>query len=188
MDELELDEAVTLVARIFERRKVRYALIGGIALGIRSRPRATYDADFILQVSALSLPGLLEDLKAEGFSIEVAELIRRWQTDKLIVIYHGPNRIDCMQAVIPLYAEVMDHAVATPWFGSVLQVATAEDLVLTKMIAFRLQDQADIVTLLASNHGRLDLDYIRKAWSPFDPSLPERTKWLEDAIAENGPV
>jgi hypothetical protein len=39
--------------------------------------------------------------------------------------------------------------------GHSLRVATAEGLILTKLIAFRDQDQADIVTLLAACHGAL---------------------------------
>jgi hypothetical protein len=61
MNESDLNDAVRCLAVVFERRKIRHALIGGLAVGMRSRPRATKDADFILNVPALSFPELLEE-------------------------------------------------------------------------------------------------------------------------------
>jgi hypothetical protein len=66
-------------------------------------------------------------------------------------------------------------------------VATAEGLILTKMIAFRPQDQADIEALLVSNRDTIDLDLIRKEWSVLAPTEPERTAWLEAEMVRNVP-
>ena len=60
---------------------------------------------------------------------------------------------------------------------------TWTNLILTKMAAFRPQDQADIVALLAANRDRVDTGLIRREWAPLAASEPERTAWLEDAIA-----
>ncbi len=54
MADTELVEVVQRLAVVFARRQVRYALIGGLAVGLRSRPRATKDADFILNVPVLA--------------------------------------------------------------------------------------------------------------------------------------
>jgi len=62
-------------------------------------------------------------------------------------------------------------------------VATAEGLILTKMVAFRAQDQMDIETLLTANRDEINLDIIRQEWSPFAATEAERTAWLEAAIA-----
>ncbi len=63
-----------------------------------------------------------------------------------------------------------------------MQVATAEGLILTKMVSFRPQDQVDIQTLLVANRDTIDVGLIRTEWSPFSDSEPERTAWLEAAI------
>ena len=57
-------------------------------------------------------------------------------------------------------------------------------MILTKMVAFRLRDQMDIETLLTANRDTIDLDLIRAEWSPFAAAEPERTAWLEAAIAQ----
>jgi hypothetical protein len=51
------------------------------------------------------------------------------------------------------------------------------------MVAFRPQDQADIVTLLAANRDDVDVGLIRREWAPFAATEADRTTWLEDAIA-----
>ncbi len=66
--------------------------------------------------------------------------------------------------------------------GHSVQVATAEGLIMTKMVSFRAQDQVDIETLLVANRDSIDVNWIRAEWSPFADSEPERTAWLEAAI------
>lgn len=68
--------------------------------------------------------------------------------------------------------------------GQTVRVATAEGLILTKQVAFRSQDQADIDTLLTANRDTIDVGLIREEWSPFAASEAERTAWLEAAIAK----
>jgi hypothetical protein len=183
MANTELDEVVRRLAVVFARRQVRHALIGGLAVGIRSRPRATKDADFILHVPALAFPGLLEDLANDGFTLDVMDVIRRWSADRFVAFSFGQVRIDWMQPVLPLYGTVLNSAEEKPWLDASLRVATAEGLILTKMVAFRPQVQVDIETLLIANRDEIDLDLIRQEWSAVAAGEEERTAWLEGAIA-----
>jgi hypothetical protein len=183
MNELELADAVRRLGVVFERRHIRHALIGGLAFGLRARPRSTKDADFILNVPALAFPGLLEELVTEGFEIDVLEIVRRWSSDRMVVFYRGKVRIDWLQPVLPLYAHVLASAELQPWLDTKLSVATAEGLILTKMVAFRPQDQADIVALLAANRDEIDVALIRSEWAPYAATEADRTTWLEAAIA-----
>lgn len=182
MAKLELAEVVRRLAVVFAQRKVRHALIGGLAVGLRSRPRATKDADFIMHVPAIAFPGLLEELVGAGFEIDVMDVVRRWPVDRFTVFSCGGVRIDWMQPVIPLYAHVLDNAEPKPWLDSSIRVATAEGLILTKMLSFRPQDQADIETLLIANRDEIDIGLIRREWSTVSEGEEPRTAWLEDAI------
>jgi hypothetical protein len=85
-------------------------------------------------------------------------------------------------AVIPLYANVLATAEATPWLDTELRVATAEGIILTKMLAFRTQDQADIETLLIANCDAIDVAHIRREWSAVAEGEEARTAWLEGAL------
>jgi len=182
MAETELEEVVGKMAAVFGRRHVRHALIGGLAVGLRSRPRATKDADFIVRVPAIAFPGLLEELAGEGFEIDLMDMIRRWSVERFLVLGCGRVRVDWMQPILPLYSKVLESAKERPWLDTSIHVATAEGLILTKMVSFRAQDQADIETLLIANRDDIDLDLIRREWAPVSVGEETRTAWLENAI------
>jgi hypothetical protein len=187
MAETELAEVVRNLAIVFNERQVQHALIGGLAVGLRSRPRATQDADFIVSVPALALPGLLEALASKGFLIDVMDAVRRWPVDRFLAFWSGQVRVDWLQPVLPLYSSALNTATSQPWLDANIRVATAEGLILTKMVAFRPQDQADIEALLMANRDEIGLDLIRREWSAVAAGEEERTEWLEKAIARNVP-
>ncbi len=97
---------------------------------------------------------------------------------------YGGVRIDWLKPVLPIYSRTLADASLLEWTdGHTVRVATAEGLILTKMVAIRPQDQIDIETLLTANRDEIDLDLIRAEWSPLASTEPERTAWLEAAIA-----
>jgi hypothetical protein len=87
-------------------------------------------------------------------------------------------------ALIGGLARALADATPYEWTEAhTVRVATAEGLIVTKMVAFRPQDQVDIETLLTANRDTIDLQIIREEWSPFAATEAERTAWLEDVIA-----
>lgn len=83
-----------------------YALIGGLATGLRSRMRLTDDIDFLVTVPQLRLPGLLDDLKARGFACDTMETIRAWSEYGMVVLQYGGTRVDLLKPMLPLYNHV----------------------------------------------------------------------------------
>jgi hypothetical protein len=122
-------------------------------------------------------------LAGEGFEIDVLDLVRRWSVERFTAFWCARVRVDWMQPVLPLYAMVLNTAEARPWLGVDLRVATVEGLILTKMVSFRSQDQADIETLLIANRDEIDLGLVRKEWSAVAEGEEARTVWLEHAVA-----
>jgi hypothetical protein len=176
--------AVESLTRAFEARSVRYALIGGLAYVLRSRPRFTKDVDFLLEVPQLVLPGLLEDLVKRGCALDPAVVIREFVQEHITSFPFGGVRIDWLKPVLPLYVRTLKDAAPLPWTeGHTVRVATAEGLILTKMVAFRPQDQVDIETLLTANRDEIDIELIRQEWAPYAAEEADRTAWLEAAIA-----
>ena len=179
----ELVRAVELLAETFSARSIRYAVVGGLATLMRGRPRFTQDVDVLLDVPQLALPGLLEELARRGFDFDTATVIREYVREHMTAFRFGTVRIDWLKPMLPLYARTLADASSLPWTeGHLVRVATAEGLILTKMLAFRPQDQADIETLLIANHDEIDLDLIRHEWSAVAIGEEARTAWLENAI------
>lgn len=179
----ELIRAVEILAEVFAARSIRYALVGGLATLMRGRPRFTQDVYLLLDVPQLALPGLLEDLAARGFDFDMTTVIREYVREHMTAFRFGSVRIDWLKPVLPLYARALADASPVPWTeGCSVRIATAEGLILTKMVAFRPQDKVDIETLLIANRDEIDLGLIRREWSAVAVGEEARTAWLEDAI------
>ena len=177
--------AVESLAEAFDARSVRYALIGGLAFVLRGRPRFTRDVDFLIEIPQIVLPGLLDDLVERGCVLDPAVVIKEYVREHVASFPFGNVRIDWLKPVLPLYSRTLASAQPLEWTeGHTVRVATAEGLILTKMVAFRPLDQIDIETLLTANRDGIDVDLIREEWSPFASTEAERTAWLEAVIAK----
>ena len=180
----ELVRAVELLADTLSAKSIRYAVVGGLATLMRGRPRFTQDVDVLLDVPQLALPGLLDELVRQGFDLDMATVIREYVSEHMTAFRFGTVRIDWLKPVLPLYARTLADASSLTWTeGHVVRVATAEGLILTKMVSFRPQDQADIETLLIANRDEIDVGLIREEWSAVAAGENARTAWLEDAIS-----
>lgn len=180
----DLVTGLLALARVLEERGIRYALIGGVAAGYRSQPRYTQDLDFILQVPQLALPGLLDDLQAQGFSFDPLTTIRQWTQEHMTALAFHEVRVDWLKPVLPCYQHVIDTASVEPLLGTTVRIASAEGLILTKLLSFRAQDQLDIVNLLAANRGELNLDLIHREWQTIADAGDPRTERFEALVRE----
>lgn len=180
----ELLDALERIASTFVERSIRYALIGGFATLLRGRPRFTQDIDFLLDVPQVKLPGLLDALVERGFTLDPVTIIREYVQLGITKFYFGNIRVDWLKPSLPLYARALKDADDVEWEnGQILRVATPEGLILTKLLAFRPQDQTDIETLISAN-PTLDPDVIRSEWAFFASREPARTTWLNSALAK----
>jgi hypothetical protein len=187
-DEAGLSElllrAIDELADVLPAHKAQYALIGGIAAGLRGRLRFTDDIDVLLTVPQLQLPRLLEAMAARGFSVDVHTTARQWLQDHMVVMSYRGIRLDWLKPVVPSYQHVLDTAKPEAWRGRELRVASAEGLILLKLFAGRPQDWADIDTLLAANQRRLDLDWIEREWLTVFGTDDPRWRQFQQAVAE----
>lgn len=183
----DLVTAVEILTEVFDARHIPYALLGGLATMLRGRPRFTQDIDILLDVPQVMLPGLLDELAARGFSLDRETVITQYVQQHMTAFRYGAVRIDWIKPVLPLYAHALMAATSLPWTeGHSLRVLSPEGLIVTKMVAFRPQDQEDIRTLLAANRDDLDTELIRREWDAVSLGEERRTAWLEAAITEFG--
>jgi hypothetical protein len=174
-----LDGTLAL-ANVLDQYQVNYAVIGGLAAGYRTHPRATRDIDILLQVPQLVLPKVLETLEQNGFEFDLLPTIRAWIDHHMVVLsYHG-IRVDWLKAVIPAYAAVLERATDESWLGRRIRVASAEGLILMKLLAGRTQDWLDIENLVAAQRGQVDLAWLQTQWqTAADANDPRMARFLE---------
>jgi hypothetical protein len=184
--------ALDALVDAFERRGVRYALIGGLAVSIRAEPRTTRDIDFLLTVPQLALPGLVADLAGRGFALDESAVVTEFVRHHITAFDYEGVRVDWLKPVLPAYQHVLDRAGVAEEFGRPVWVATAEGLIVLKLLAARPQDLVDIDALLAANRGQLDLAWVEQEWLTLFPTDDARWQRFRQAVAENydrpGPV
>jgi hypothetical protein len=175
-----LQSSLTTVAEVLARHSVKYAVIGGMASAYRSQPRFTKDVDFLLNVPQLVLPPVLEELVDRGFSFDLMTTIREWTQEHMTVLsYHG-IRIDWLKPVLPAYQHVLERATEENWLEHRIRVASADGLILLKLLAFRTQDQLDVENLVAANRDQLDVAWIQAEWQTMAPlDDPRMRRFLE---------
>jgi hypothetical protein len=178
--EQDLLDALAASTEALAAKRINYAVIGGMAAGIRAQPRYTKDLDFLLQIPQLQLPSLLDDLAARGFTCDPPTTIREWTQEHMTTLSFRGLRVDWLKPVIPLYQHVLDRATEETWLGHPVRVASAEGLILLKLLAWRTQDQLDIENLVAAHGKSLDLDWIRAEWATVaDPAEPRMARLVE---------
>lgn len=64
-----------LVASVFNRLHLRYAVGGAVASAILGEPRATHDLDVLAEIALPDVPALLNGLEADGFFDELRRLV-----------------------------------------------------------------------------------------------------------------
>lgn len=180
----DLVRAVEILADALKARSIPYALVGGLALGFRGNPRFTQDVDVVLNVPQLVLPGLLDELAKAGFNFDAAAVIPQYVREHMTVLRFGQIHVDWIKPMLPLYHRAIRDATAQIWTdGHPVQIASAESLVVTKLASFRLQDQADIESLLSANRDTIDVALIQSEWAAVADVDDERTIWLDGVIA-----
>lgn len=186
MDATEiLQQGLTELAEVFEARQVRYALIGGLAVGYRSLFRNTEDIDLVLNVPQLVLPQVLEDLIARGFEFDLSTVIREWNAHGMSALNYRGFQVDWLKPLLPCVQEVIDTATLESWLAVPVRVASVEGLLVLKTFAMRLQDQLDISRLLAANRGLLDIEHVRSKLHGCLPDDDPRLARLEDLIRQH---
>ena len=100
--------------------------------------------------------------------------------------YHG-IRIDWLKPVIPVYLHILARATEEAWLDQPIRIASAEGLILLKLLAFRSQDQLDIENLVAANADKLDLDWIKTEWQTLADLEDPRMRRLLELVGESTP-
>ena len=182
-----LEEAFLRALDILERRKVAYAVIGGLAVNVHGFVRPTVAVDFLILLPKVGIPGLFEEFMASGFSCDLMKAVRELSQDGFTAIAYRRVAVDLMMPVLPIYKEVLDRAKPSEVLGRSIGFIDAEGLLLLKMIAFRDEDRKDVKAVLAAQAGKLDLAWVRSRLDPLCTPADGKIAFWEEAVARYDP-
>jgi hypothetical protein len=172
------------IVATFEEHRVRYVIVGGIAVIQHTRLRTTDDIDALVSLPQIAMPAFFESLQSRGFTFDVMRSIRQLRDEGMTSVRFEDVVIDLMRPMLPAYAHVLDRPVEAKVYDRTVSISSAEGLILMKVIAMRPQDESDVRDLLATYAGSLDLDFVRKELDAIsEPNDPRRVKfeaWVAD--------
>lgn len=181
-----LQRAFESLILIFQEQKIRYAIIGGLAVVQHARVRTTDDIDALVSVPQLAMPALFEALQAAGFKLDPIKNIKELRDHGMTFIEFDQVIIDLIGPILPAYARVLDRAQDAEIFGHAVRVCSPEGLIILKLIAFRPQDQLDVRDLISAYGTRLDTTHIDKeletVMPPDDPRRKQFETWLRSGL------
>ncbi|MBI5481635.1 MAG: hypothetical protein HY906_22450 [Deltaproteobacteria bacterium] len=154
----DLLSALAALRRALAPLRVPYMIIGGVAVQARGVARTTRDVDATVRGDAVPLPALVAALRRAKIVPRVADFRLLATQSFILLLTHAPSGTPIDLSLAWVDFEQAACARATPVkFGRVtLPVATLEDLLVLKTVAWRERDRADVLSLLSSSR-RLDL-------------------------------
>ena len=162
-------------------------VIGGIAVIARGVPRDTVDIDAAVWAEGVEIASLVRVLEARDILPRIADAEAFAVEHQVLLLRHTPSGtdLDVSLAWLPFEREAMDRASLLDFGGVTVLVASAEDLVVYKTVAWRDQDKADVERLLILHGRSMDVDRIRGLVRQFAEALdePERVTQFEHLLA-----
>lgn len=172
-----LGKQIAEVAAALTAARVRFALIGGLALASHKVVRATQDVDLLTDAD-----------KADEIEAELSKLGYRClhRSADAANYVRGDERLDFLYAHRPIARRLLADAIELRTPLGELRVVSAEGLIGFKLQGLvndprRTQDLEDIRALLRANRATLDMGQVRGYFRLF-----ERESLLDELLRETG--
>ncbi|NQT38284.1 MAG: nucleotidyltransferase [Planctomycetes bacterium] len=165
-------EDLIRIAHEFEqfckRRDWRFCFIGGLALQYWGRPRLTRDVDLCLLAGFGGEEAFIDPLLAE-YTARVEDAREFALTSRVLLLATpGGIALDVSLGGIPFEERMVERACEVEYLPGVnLRICSAEDLIVQKAFADRLQDWADVDNVLRRRRDSLDWDHIERELQPL---------------------
>lgn len=170
-------DLLTRIGAALAAESIPYMVIGGQAVLVHGEPRLTRDIDITVGVGPDDIDRLIAVTSTLGLTMlpdDAAAFAR--ETMVLPAIDEASGiRVDLILSLSAYEAQAIERAEPTRLEGGSVQVATAEDLVIHKIIAGRPRDLEDVRTVLLKKPG-LDRGYVRRWLEEFDAAVESDTE------------
>jgi hypothetical protein len=151
------------ILRAFEEKKLRYLIVGGVAVNLHGYPRFTNDIDILLALDHDNLATMARIMEDMGYQqrlpisiheLEDTDKVRTLMKDKGLVAYSFIHAQEPQFNVDVLVSESMEfekfsvHTMNAEVWGLQIPVVSIDDLIAMKQHSDREKDVQDVVALL----------------------------------------
>ncbi len=157
-------ELLADLGRVLDAAEVRWYVFGAQAVIVHGVIRHTADVDVAAEISPQSLPGVIERLRTEGFSVRVADLDAFVRETHVAPLLHEPTGlpVDLVLAGPGPEQGFLERAVRVEAGGVQFPVVSAEDLIVLKMLAGRPKDLEDVRGIVQRRRSQVDVEVARE--------------------------
>jgi hypothetical protein len=150
-------------------------VFGAQAVGAHGVPRTTSDVDVTVRLTPLDPSGFVADMEGAGFLLRVSDVDDFLARTHVLPFRHTLTRmdLDVVLAMSGLEEEFLGRAVSLDFDGLDVRVISAEDLVITKILAGRPKDVEDARLVLKRKRASIDLRRIRAALAELQDALDQ---------------
>ena len=163
-------------------------LIGGLAVIARGVPRLTIDIDAVVHAEGLDVDRLWAVLRDSGLEARVADAAEIARERLVLLLRHRASgvTVDLSLGWVQFERDAMARATTVDLDGVRIPVATPEDLVVLKAVAWRGLDRSDITELIVRHHADMDFQRIRTTLAQFFEVLeiPERLAEFDRLVSD----
>lgn len=172
-----------LTASLFAEAGLEAAVIGGVARNYWELPRLTYDLDLTVAAEKDAVEIVVRAFVEHGYEVMRNQGPEQRSGPDFVQLLNPRSHqvVELQAAKTDFQALVIERGTPIPG-AEPLRVASREDVIVLKLIAFRRKDQDDLVNL--ANHPDIDWGYIEHwadVWQVSD-RLPQLHEWIK---AEN---
>jgi hypothetical protein len=152
------------------------AVIGGVAVSVWARPRATEDVDFKVLLERDAAQRLLDVLKPDYTALQSNPLQALQRNGVIFVRDQNGVRIDLQLADVDFDRSAIQRARSIELeSGLSAHICTAEDLIIYKLISTRPLDQIDVENIVRRQADKLDDKYVLHWLRQFEQALDDST-------------
>ena len=146
---MDLYEELRRIVQGLNRREVRYAVVGGLAVSIYATPRATEDVDLL--IASADLNAAVSTLTAIGFRLagQPMDVARGRLRIQRLIKTEGTDLVpvDLLMPMDRDLARLLDDVSVVDWRGESASVVTVAGLRVLKQLRGSAQDRADLEAL-----------------------------------------
>ncbi|MBI2266093.1 MAG: hypothetical protein HYU64_13115 [Armatimonadetes bacterium] len=145
---------------LFESIQAEYFIFGAIATSYWGYPRFTRDVDIIFRTDENEFDALLEKARELGFNFDAAQALGKLENSKVARLKYSDYHVDLVVGESFFDHSAFQRKVKVRLFNRDIYVASAEDIILYKLVSSRRQDLADIEKIILANREPLDRQYL----------------------------
>jgi hypothetical protein len=140
---------------LFNRRNVRYCIVGSFALAFYARPRYTKDLDILVDPTIQNARKILDALKDFGFGSLALSEDDFTEKGKIIQLGYEPVRIDIITSLKGMdFSTIWDNRSHGQFGKQQVCFIGLNEFIKVKQAANRSQDRADLEVLLEINKNK----------------------------------